>query len=184
MKKIVLLRHFPTTYNDEGKIMADKYDMEPIQTNQTLLNQMKCSAVRYCQIAYSSPAKRAYYTAKQLFDCDVIIDNRISPREIGDWAGLTLQDIYGIAPDAIIKEGNKLRFNLSYAPPGAESNETLLTRLNSFIEMLYTSPYECIGVATHSMICCMLLALFNHTKIETATIDYIIEFYKAYEIEL
>lgn len=184
MKKIVLLRHFPTTYNDEGRIMADKYDMEPIQTDQSFLNQIKCSAVRNCQIAYSSPAKRAYYTSKQLFDCEVILDKRISPREIGDWAGLTLQDIYRIAPDAIIKVGNELRFNLSYAPPGAESNEMLLTRLNSFFETLYTSPYECIGVVTHSMICCMLLALYNRTKIETATLDYIIEFYKAYEIEL
>lgn len=184
MKKIILLRHFPTSYNDEGRIMADRYDLEPLKADCTYVNQIMCSVVRSCQIVYSSPAKRAYHTATQLFECDVIVDKRISPRGIGSWAGFTLQDIYRIAPDAIIKVGDELSFNLSYTPPGAESNEKLLKRLGSFIEMLYTSPFEYIGVVTHSMICCMLLALHNHTRIETATVDYKIEFYKTYEIEL
>ncbi len=184
MKRILLLRHFPTSFNDEGKIMADKYDLDSLPIDSSYITDSMYSDIASCQIAYCSPAKRACNTALQLFKCDVMIDDRISPREIGDWAGLTLKDISRIAPDAIIKHGDGLHFNLSYEPPGAESNKVLLNRLNSFFEMLYKSQFENIGVVTHSMICCMLLSITNHTASETATIDYQIDFYKTYEILL
>lgn len=184
MKKIVLVRHFPTEYNHTGYVMGDSIDA-PISIHSVKgFDDESLEIINECEVAYTSPAKRSQETARILFDCPIIIDERIRPRGIGDWGGYSLAQIQEVCQEAVYTKEGRLFYNLAISPPNTESLKEVLNRLISFLGDIVESSHRTIGIIVHSMTGIALFALMHNSSFETATFDYSIDFYKTYSISL
>ena len=184
MKELVLLRHFPTRFNNLGLIMGDCIDAEIMNPSLSDFDERSLNKVNTCDVVYTSPVIRSQKTARLLFHCPIILDKRIRPRGIGDWAGYSLAQIKEVCPNAVISKNGRLFYKLTVSPPNAESIDEVYTRLISFLEDVLESNYQTVGIVVHSMLGYVLFSLSNNTPLETATLDYSIDFYKTYSISL
>lgn len=100
MKKLILIRHGETDYGLQGKYCG--YDDIPLNANgikQANCLRAKLKKIRI-DIVYSSDLKRAYQTAKIIFQ-NKVIHKRKGLREIdfGQFSGLTFEEANRLYPD-------------------------------------------------------------------------------------
>lgn len=120
MRHLVLLRHGQTEFNAgsrmQGQLDTDLSDLgrgQAVAAAEVLAKRQPLAIV-------SSDLRRAYDTAVTLADCsevEVRVDKRLRETHLGDWQGLTHQQVDAIAPGA----RQIWREDATCAPHGGES---------------------------------------------------------------
>jgi len=99
MLRLYLVRHGQTAFNAEGRVQG----WLDVPLDEVGLAQAQQLAQYFCaqrpQIIYTSPLSRAAHTARVIAaacQCDVIPDERLREYHMGDWSGLTREEILAL----------------------------------------------------------------------------------------
>ena len=102
MLTVYLIRHGQTAFNAQGRVQG-WLDVPLDDTGQLQAWRVaQRFSKKSIQVIYSSPLRRAADTAQaiaQVCGREVIFDERLREYHMGDWTGLTGEEIAAIAPD-------------------------------------------------------------------------------------
>jgi len=136
--KLFLVRHGQTDWN-----LAQRFQgMSDIPLNETGRQQAHALGERLSsqdfEAVYSSPMRRALETAELITARKIGIqtDPRLQEISFGDWEGMAYDEINGKYPDALKIWENDVVHN---APPGGETLEQLVQRVQSILNDLHAS---------------------------------------------
>lgn len=157
-KKIYLLRHAQSEYNEKGIFQGRlDSDLTPLGFVQARLSAQEFLD-KEIEVIYSSPQRRAYKTALTIADLlglEVIVDERIREMSFGSYEGKRFLDL-------VEEEGHLFRAWLSNPVknplPTQENMEDFRKRVESFLEDIVKGPYKNIlvvahGGTLHAMVC-------------------------------
>lgn len=132
MLTLYLVRHGQTAFNAEGRVQGwldvplDDVGRWQAQQVARRFSDMSITAI------YSSPLMRAAETARVIAQAcrhDVIFDDRLREYHMGDWTGLTGDEIRVLSPD--------MNWNLpEFTIPNGESAQHMHERVASFLRDL------------------------------------------------
>ena len=136
---IYLVRHGRTAFNVEGRFQGHSDSpLTPLGLSQAavvgrLLKSLIPEPADWTLVA--SPLGRALHTARIIQGetglNTPILDDRLREIGMGDWEGLTEEDIAMVAPEAA-KGAN--RYNFFFSAPGGEGLPALTSRLQSWLD--------------------------------------------------
>ncbi len=127
--QLTLLRHAESEYNKKG-LLQGRIDCNLSEEgiNQTREKAKEFNSTNY-DICFTSPLKRTLLTAKILVpNLEIICDNRIIERSLGDWEDTPTSD-----------EKKFLLNNINSTPPNGESTLEITKRVLDFIDFLKTN---------------------------------------------
>ncbi|MFN4319082.1 MAG: histidine phosphatase family protein [Aquificaceae bacterium] len=190
MKRLYLLRHAQSEYNEKGIFQGRlNSDLTPLGFVQARLSAQELLD-KGIQVIYSSPKKRAYKTALTVADVlglEVIVDERIREMSFGIYEGRNFWEL-------MEKEGDMLRAwlcnPLKNPLPTQESMEEFRKRVESFLKDVIQNPYENIlivahGGTLHAIVCLSLgLGLENLWNIHMDNTGFTLLVYKGERFEL
>ncbi|MGH6912370.1 MAG: histidine phosphatase family protein [Geminicoccales bacterium] len=122
---IVLIRHGPTRWNEEGR-MQGRADLPLSAAGRAQVASWRLPASWADARWLSSPLRRAIDTAARLTDRPVSVEPRLIEMDWGAWEGRTLADLRAETPRAMA--ANEAR-GLDFRPPGGESPREVRARL-------------------------------------------------------
>jgi len=178
--KLFLVRHGETSWNKEGIFRGRK----DIQLNRNGVIQAKSIAkyLFHAQIdfIYSSPLKRALYTAKEItkyHKLNVQIAKELIDFDFGNWEGYTIEEIKKKFPELYnlwLTNPEKLEI------PNGETIPILKKRLKTFLDYLIKKhPQKTIILVSHRVVLKMLILIalrlntryFWSIKLDTGSIS-------------
>lgn len=121
---------------------------------------------------YCSPLKRAYQTASNIFPEETsIIDDRLIERDLGEWSNMSKEALRNSYPEAFYNNG---RMKFSYTPPNGESFDSLLQRVESFLNELIDiyEKEDKIVVITHNGVITAVKCLVSGETDDTSNISF------------
>jgi alpha-ribazole phosphatase/probable phosphoglycerate mutase len=150
MTRFFIVRHGETTWNAGGRIQGHL----DIELTETGLQQARLAAERLkrekIDAVYSSDLKRASVTGEAIAEhhgLAVTTTPLLREAFLGDWQGLTLQEVAEKYPD---EYALYCQDSIANRPPGAERLEEVIARCRRFLaQMLEAHPHGAIAVACH-----------------------------------
>jgi len=130
----MLLRHAQTEYGERHQLMGilDEPCSELGRAKARSVGQY-LGKEKYFRV-YSSPLIRAIQTAHDVFpQSSITIEHSLVERNLGDWAGKTLEEVVRGYPQAFSHPGY---LNPFYTPKNGEPIENVISRVKSFIDKL------------------------------------------------
>jgi len=160
MSTITVIRHAPTEYNT-NKIFMGVLDIPLTTTENIDANRLKRAFTENgCSICYTSPLKRSYDTAAVLFDRNnIIIDLRLTERNLGIWAGLSKKEIKAKYPFAFTESGT---MDFYYTPEEGENYKEMIERVASFLVELYEKESN-FAIVAHNGVFRVIKSLISGT---------------------
>jgi probable phosphoglycerate mutase len=126
---IVLIRHGPTPWNEEGR-MQGRSDIPLSAAGRDQVRGWQIPQSWTAARWLSSPLCRATETAALLTDRPVAIEPRLIEMDWGDWEGRTLAELRAEAPEAMA--ANEAR-GLDFRPADGESPREVRARVESLL---------------------------------------------------
>jgi len=177
--KIVLIRHGESEANvlarENSGFCCGRWDCDLTEKGIEQAGSLKtCAEVLGADAIFCSPLKRARQTAAGFADRDVILDDRIVERTLGDFDGKWNYEL--IKVDAYKKYftddlKDNFRSSFTVATPNGESYDDVVKRVTPFLDELKQSSYNKVVVVSHVIaIRCMLKVLEDLTEKETITL--------------
>lgn len=138
-----LWRHAPTAENN-GEIFMGWNDPPLCESwwreNGTTINEVPFPL-------YASPLQRARATAVRLFPgATTCIDTRLRERGLGEWEGLSKEQVRRVWPQAFSPHSKQL--DATFTPPGGETLDQFASRIRAFL--LEASSQDHITAITHN----------------------------------
>lgn len=147
MTLLYLIRHARSIWNAEGRWQGQAdppLDAIGLKQAHALAERLQDEALA---AVYSSPLARARQTAEiiaQACHTPLILDDRLKERDIGAWAGLTLEEVKARYPD-VYKPGWHIN-----GPPGGETQASLTARAAAvFADIVAAHPDTTVAVVSH-----------------------------------
>ena len=139
--KLALLRHGPTEWNEQRRIQGHT----DIPLSEEGLRKMRGLRVPFfASRIFASPMQRTRQTAQALGLATPVLDARLMEQNWGRWEGMSLQAITDQeGKDAFLRAGRKGDFQ----PPGGESTQELLDRVNEFLRDAAKETGDAIAIA-------------------------------------
>lgn len=167
--QLTIIRHAPTAYNKNNIFMgtkdvpADHIDEKKIQQIRNALCKERFSNI------YSSPLKRALETAGKIADgqYDIIIDKRLTERNLGDWQGMSKSDVQKKYADAF----RDTIMDFYYTPHNGEHYEDLVKRVSDFLIDRYQDHENSI-VVTHNGVFRVMKSLLTGERLSNVFAGY------------
>ena len=147
MTQLYLIRHGRTAWNDEGRLQG--WSDEPLDAQGRAQAAALADWLRPVAFdaIYSSPLRRALDTAQAVADphtLPVQLDDRLRERNVGDWAGLTLDQARATAPERFAGDWRQA------GAPGGEAQSALTARVAAALDdILAAHPAGTVAVVSH-----------------------------------
>jgi len=165
MVELYIVRHGETDTNFTGKINGSATDLDLNETGLRQVNYLKNHLhINDFDEIYASPLKRAKETANILNQAthDIKTDDRLREINYGSWDGLLADDVKAKYPDCF-DENNYLTKDYSNYSKNAETYQSVLDRLQSFIDDMTKKGSEKILVACHGFVTRSFVQLVTNT---------------------
>ncbi|HUR18738.1 MAG TPA: histidine phosphatase family protein [Acidimicrobiales bacterium] len=151
MARLLLLRHGQSTWNAEHRWqgMADP-PLSSLGVRQAeQAGRWLAGAAPVFSVVAASDLRRSLRTAQIIADAlglgDVEMDPALRERDVGEWSGLTTEEIASRWPgDLEAWRGGRLS-----RPPGGEDDEALVRRVVPALDRLCSRPGGAVLVVTH-----------------------------------
>ncbi|MDW8326499.1 MAG: histidine phosphatase family protein [Anaerolineales bacterium] len=147
MTLLYLIRHARSIWNAEGRWQGQAdppLDAIGLKQAHALAERLRDEALA---AVYSSPLARARQTAEiiaQACHAPLILDDRLKERDIGEWAGLTLEEVKTRYPD-VYRPGWHIN-----GAPGGETQASLMARsAAAFADIVAAHPDTAVAVVSH-----------------------------------
>lgn len=125
--RLFIVRHGETDWNFNNLLQGkSNTELNSTGQNQALEVRKKLNNVKF-DACFSSPLKRALETSRIITDCNIIIDNRLTERDLG-----LLEGKHHSCYDAKLYWDYKLNSNLNEVEP----IQNILLRTKEFIDYL------------------------------------------------
>jgi broad specificity phosphatase PhoE len=168
-RRIVLVRHGQSTYNVEGRLPGQLPHVVLTDLGRRQAHQAAVAlAASPLSAVISSPLERAYDTAQIIargWGLEVRTDARLTDTDVGEWAGLKLDELSKAAPDwkRFVLEG-------AFAPPGGESLNSVMARSVAAVEDLRRddSAGELIVLVAHADVIKFIIGHYQGISTEVA----------------
>ena len=144
MTTLLLIRHGPTEWNEQGRIQG-RSDPPLSAAGRSLVQGWRLPEAEGDAEWLCSPLKRAQQTAAILRGQAVAGDGRLIEADWGAWEGRSLEDLRASGGPAMAE--NEAR-GLDFQPPGGESPRAVQQRLMPLLSALATRPKPVVAV-TH-----------------------------------
>jgi len=131
MIPLLVIRHWPTTWNTAGRIQGRTDEPLSEEARQALGDLQLPRAWRNAR-CLASPLRRAIGTAERL-GLHPVVDPRLIEMAWGEWEGRRLDDLRQELGDAMTE--NEAR-GLDFRPPGGESPRDVQERLRPLLKEL------------------------------------------------
>jgi probable phosphoglycerate mutase len=132
-RRVVLVRHGQTTFNVEGRLPGQLPNVALTDEGRRQAHQAAVAlAASPLSAVISSPLERAFDTAQIIargWGLDVRTDERLKDTDVGEWAGLKLDELTKSAP-----EWKRFVEDADFVPPGGESLASVLARAVAVVE--------------------------------------------------
>lgn len=116
-------------------------DDTPCDTQELEKSSIRFAGIEDCTL-YCSPLQRAIVSAEYMFPhSSMIIDQRLIEKNLGDWSGLSKEDLRKTTPEAFLVSGH---LNPLFIPPNGESFEELKDRSFFFLKDIIAMQKEVI----------------------------------------
>ncbi|MEQ8692177.1 MAG: histidine phosphatase family protein [Pseudomonadales bacterium] len=120
-----------------------------------------------------SPAGRTMETAfilNSMTKCAIEYFDELQERDCGDWSGMTIDEIEDAYPQAW-QERESDPYN--FRPPNGENLPDMLGRVREFLDELYASDFDSVGLVTHGVMSKVVLSYYlNLGEIETVRLRH------------
>lgn len=143
MTTITFMRHAQTEYNTKG-LFCGTSDCSITQEGANEAHKLRDELPKF-DFYYCSPLRRTWETLHAIFpDVDFTVDSRVVEICLGTWEGIPKTSVNQDLRKAF-KSGN-------YTPKGAESSESVQSRIKSFLSFIFETYThdEKILVVTHN----------------------------------
>lgn len=164
--KLTLIRHAPTVANRE-KAFAGSSE-SPITEDGLIQIRKLAGELQFekYQQYIASPLERARQTASILFaDAEILIDDRLVERGLGEWEGKKVSDLKQLHPHAFLSSG---KLNPLYTPPGGERIDGVAERLLAFLREKIDANIESVVAVTHNAAIRTFRAIIENLTLEEA----------------
>lgn len=146
MLTLYLVRHGQTAYNAEGRIQGwldVPLDASGLRQASQLGRRFGGKAIH---AVYSSPLSRASETARVIASAcgqEVSLDDRLREYDMGEWSGLTGDEINALTPAPRSHEHER-------PIPGGETAEAMRVRVEAFLQdIVARHPSDAIVAVSH-----------------------------------
>jgi 2,3-bisphosphoglycerate-dependent phosphoglycerate mutase len=152
VKRIIFIRPGETDWNRMDRWQG--WVASPLNTHGKRQAEALANFLRNIGLGalYSSDLKRAAETAAiiaQKLDYQPIYDERLRERNVGNWQGMTLEEVHQWYPEAYEAFAAD---PYGYQVPGGESLKDVQARMKSaFDEIVGQAKAETIGVVSHTL---------------------------------
>ena len=177
--EFVFIRHGESEANvlakNNGGFCCGRWDCDLTEKGKEQAKRLRgCADIKDADAVFCSPLKRSRQTAAGFTDNDVIIDDRITERTLGDFDGKWNYDLIRI--NEYKKYFNKdlkdtFRGSFTARTPNGESYVDVVNRVTSFIKEISGKNYKKVVVVSHVIaIRCMLKVIANLSEEETISL--------------
>lgn len=170
---LTLFRHLPTQNNLSNIFIGQedlKCDMRYIELHKEEIQRIKDDLPSF-DAFFSSPLQRAYYSARlMLEDNEIIIDDRLIERDLGEWSNVSKDLLRVRFPDAFYDNG---RLKFDFTPNGGESFYHLIERVSNFLIDIYNQYKDgSVGVMTHNGVITTVKCLLESNTTDTRDLSF------------
>jgi broad specificity phosphatase PhoE len=146
--QIILIRHAKTLSNVSSTYMGgtdSPATAEGLEEAKKLRNVLDLPNFAAC---FSSPLSRAHNTLKAIGPCsDILLDDRLSERNLGAWEGMRKADVRQEFPNAFSTAGV---FDPTFVPPQGETLEAFSARITGFLNDIREHTNGKVLIVTHN----------------------------------
>ncbi|MEM9012604.1 MAG: histidine phosphatase family protein [Pseudomonadota bacterium] len=154
MTRVALLRHFPTAWNEAGRLQG-RTDIPLSEAARQDLARYRLPAPWRGAPMLSSPLSRARETAAHLAGGAVPTDPRLTEMHFGQWEGMEGE---ALLSDPTSGYGPVEHWGLNFRPPGGESPAEIQGRVQPLLAEIAATGRDTILV-THRGVMRAILAL-------------------------
>lgn len=175
MMELVLIRHgesLGNTLKGESAVYTGRWDCNLTERGyQQAKSLIGNPILENIDAWYSSNLIRTIETAKTLTDRDIIVDQRLQERSLGEFEGLTIESVkkdpryikYFTDPEFM-----QFRNSFTVKTPGGENYGDVCERVRDFLQELASKDYKKVAIVTHHcVIRCIVKILNNLSEEET-----------------
>lgn len=175
MMELVLIRHGESLGNalkDESAVYTGRWDCNLTERGyQQAISLIGTPILENIDAWYSSNLIRTIETAKTITDRDIIVDQRLQERSLGEFEGLTIESVkkdpryikYFTDPEFM-----QFRNSFTVKAPGGENYGDVCERVRDFLQELASKDYKKVAIVTHHcVIRCIVKILNNLSEEET-----------------
>tara|TARA_Y100000992_G_C21137093_1_gene429448 strand:+ start:55 stop:591 length:537 start_codon:yes stop_codon:yes gene_type:complete len=133
-RSIWFVRHAQSEYNQK-KLFTGWHDPNLTEHGKEKAHQLKkdLEGINFSHV-FSSPLKRAYYTALILVHKDkIVVDDRLKERSYGDWSAKNKEQVKELEGEDNYRAARR---GWNTSPPNGESLRDVSIRVKPFIENL------------------------------------------------
>ena len=174
MKKlrIDLLRHGETTLSHtlRGHLDDPLTEIGWQQMQSTIQKHMASKADAQWDVIISSPLQRCQLFAEQLAEqlqLPLTINPHIKEMHFGDWEGISVQEIFGTAPELL---SNFWQYPTQFHAPNAETfaqfQQRIFTGFEQVYTLMHTQQYQSALVVTHGGVIKLLSCLAQQQSLD------------------
>jgi 2,3-bisphosphoglycerate-dependent phosphoglycerate mutase len=175
MMELVLIRHGESLGNAlkcESAVYTGRWDCNLTERGyQQAISLIGTPILENIDAWYSSNLIRTIETAKTITDRDIIVDQRLQERSLGEFEGLTIESVkkdpryikYFTDPEFM-----QFRNSFTVKAPGGENYGDVCERVRDFLQELASKDYKKVAIVTHHcVIRCIVKILNNLSEEET-----------------
>ena len=172
---LILIRHGESRANEIDKtepLFCGRWDIPLTGHGKEQARALQGHpAILGADALFSSPLLRAIETAKEFYDGEIFVDDRLTERTLGAFDGRKIQELK--ADPAYLHYFTDPRladFRASFTTraPGGENYADVTARVSSFLEDLKKKPYKKVVIVSHyAAIRCMIKLAKNLSEEET-----------------
>jgi 2,3-bisphosphoglycerate-dependent phosphoglycerate mutase len=175
MMELVLIRHGESLGNalkGESAVYTGRWDCNLTERGyQQAISLIGTPILENIDAWYSSNLIRTIETAKTITDRDIIVDQRLQERSLGEFEGLTIESVkkdpryikYFTDPEFM-----QFRNSFTVKAPGGENYGDVCERVRDFLQELASKDYKKVAIVTHHcVIRCIVKILNNLSEEET-----------------
>jgi broad specificity phosphatase PhoE len=161
LKQIYLIRHGQTEWNLQGR-MQGRMDSPLTEQGQlqAIANGKLLRTLGGVEKLWVSPSGRTTETAFLInshVKAELDFADELMERDCGSWSGQTVADIEAGDP---LAWAERLADPYWYQPPGGENLQDMLLRVHDFLDGLFDSQWQAIGLVTHGVMSKVILKFF------------------------
>lgn len=173
--EIILIRHGKSIGNalkgDEA-VFTGRWDCDLTQAGYLQAEALRnCSMLDNVDIYYCSPLKRAVQTANAFLNAELVIDERIQERSLGDFEGKKIVDVKSDPQYAkYFSDPFYMRFRKDFKAkaPNGESYGDVSNRVRPFVQDLLEDNVDKVGIISHYVVIkCIMKELLDLSEDET-----------------
>jgi broad specificity phosphatase PhoE len=161
VKTIFIVRHGQTQWNLQGRMQGrldsalTEQGRSQANANGALLKAL--GGVDHLWVSPSGRTTETAYLINSFTKSSLDFADELLERDCGEWSGLTIEEIEQRYPQAW---NQRQADPYWYQPPAGENLQDMLLRAHQFLDGLFDSDWQSVGLVTHGVMSKVILKFY------------------------